>query len=88
MILVCTVYYVSVHFVKMEQCLSCIGFSRNLCIMYSFQLEPEYEGAAKELLKVGIPLAKVDGPEEKELADEYGVSGYPTLMVCHLFLTL
>lgn len=44
-------------------------------------LEPEYEGAAKELVKVDIPLAKVDGPEEKELADEYGVSGYPTLLV-------
>lgn len=44
-------------------------------------LEPEFEGAAQSLLSHGIPSAKVDGPEEKTLADEYGVNGYPTLMV-------
>ena len=27
----------------------------------------------------GIHLAKVDGTREKELADEYGVAGWPTL---------
>ncbi|KAK7084932.1 hypothetical protein SK128_013057 [Halocaridina rubra] len=44
-------------------------------------LEPEYEGAAKSLQAHNIPLAKVDGPEEKSIADEYGVQGYPALMV-------
>lgn len=44
-------------------------------------LEPEFEGAARSLLSYNIPLAKVDGPEEKSLADEYSVQGYPTLIV-------
>ncbi|CAL4173797.1 unnamed protein product [Meganyctiphanes norvegica] len=44
-------------------------------------LEPEFEGAATELKGDKIMLAKVDGPENKELADEYGVNGYPTLFV-------
>ncbi|CAG0883405.1 unnamed protein product [Darwinula stevensoni] len=42
---------------------------------------PEYEGAAKELLPQGIPLAKVDGTVEKSIADQYGISGWPTLKV-------
>ncbi len=43
------------------------------------QMEPEYEGAAAELKEWGIPLAKVDGTREKELADQFGVGGWPTL---------
>lgn len=45
------------------------------------KLAPEYENAAKELAAYGIPLAKVDATEEKELAEKYGVTGYPTLKV-------
>lgn len=44
-------------------------------------LEPEYEGAAQDLQTENIPLAKVDATEEKEVADEYGIHGYPTLLV-------
>ncbi|KAK8746821.1 hypothetical protein OTU49_016835 [Cherax quadricarinatus] len=44
-------------------------------------LEPEYEAAAHDLQANNIPLAKIDGTEEKEIADEYGVSGYPTMLV-------
>ncbi|XP_045613093.1 protein disulfide-isomerase A4 [Procambarus clarkii] len=44
-------------------------------------LEPEYEAAAQDLQANNIPLAKIDGTQEKEVADEYGVSGYPTLLV-------
>ncbi|XP_037774382.1 protein disulfide-isomerase A4-like [Penaeus monodon] len=61
--------------------LTSANFSKTIKSKELILLEPEYEGAAKELVKVDIPLAKVDGPEEKELADEYGVSGYPTLLV-------
>ena len=45
------------------------------------RLAPEYEGAAKDLLPLGIPLAKVDGTIEKSLADQYGISGWPALKV-------
>ena len=37
----------------------------------------EYDGAAIELKGWGIPLAKVDGTQEKELADQYQIGGWP-----------
>ena len=37
----------------------------------------EYDGAAVELKGWGIPLAKVDGTQEKELADQYQIGGWP-----------
>ena len=40
---------------------------------------PEFEGAAQDLKEWGIRLAKVDGTREKELADQFGVGGWPTL---------
>ena len=43
------------------------------------QLEPEYEGAAAELVEWGVRLAKVDGTKEKELADQYSIPGWPAL---------
>ena len=39
----------------------------------------EYEGAANELKEWGIPVIKVDGTREKELADQYGVQGWPSM---------
>lgn len=44
-------------------------------------LEPEFEAAATKLKGDKIVLARIDGPEAKEVADEYGVNGYPTLFV-------
>merc|ERR1712001_47371 len=41
------------------------------------QVMPEYDGAAAELKEWGIPLCKVDGTREKELADQYGIGGWP-----------
>merc|ERR1711976_112468 len=41
------------------------------------QVMPEYEGAALDLKEWGIPLVKVDGTREKELADQYGIGGWP-----------
>lgn len=41
------------------------------------QVKPEYDGAAAELTGWGIPLARVDGTREKELADQYQIGGWP-----------
>jgi len=43
------------------------------------QLLPEFEQAASDLKSWGIPLIKVDGTKEKDLADQYQVQGWPEL---------
>jgi len=46
------------------------------------QLAPKYEIAANKINNdpsIDATIAKVDATEEKELAEQYGVSGYPTL---------
>ena len=52
-----------------------------ICGLFDWQLEPEYEAAARTLKEYGIPLAKVDGPREKELADSLKIPGWPALKV-------
>jgi protein disulfide-isomerase-like protein len=44
-------------------------------------LEPEYSRAAKRLRKDNIMLAKVDATKEVELAKEFMVQGFPTLIL-------
>lgn len=45
------------------------------------KLTPEYSGAALELAKSDppIPLAKVDATENKKVAEQFGIQGFPTL---------
>jgi len=43
-------------------------------------LAPEYAAAATELKEDGVVLAKIDATEENELAQEYRVQGFPTLL--------
>ena len=44
-------------------------------------MAPEFESAAETLRQYGIPLAKVDGPSEKQLCDRLAIKGWPTLKV-------
>jgi thioredoxin-like negative regulator of GroEL len=45
------------------------------------KLTPEYEAAAETLAKNDPPffVAKVDATEQKKVAEEFGVQGFPTL---------
>lgn len=43
------------------------------------KLAPEYEAAAEILKSDGIPLAKVDSTEEKELSERFEIRGFPTM---------
>ena len=45
------------------------------------KLAPEYSKAARDLLEHDIPLAKVDATAESALAQQFSVSGYPSLKV-------
>jgi protein disulfide-isomerase A4 len=49
--------------------------------MKNYQMQPEYEAAARSLSEYGIPLAKVDGTAEKALADSFQITGYPQMRV-------
>ena len=44
------------------------------------ELAPEFSKAAKALKSKGIPLAKIDGSEFRDLADKYKVKGYPSII--------
>jgi protein disulfide-isomerase A1 len=43
------------------------------------KLQPAYDAAAKELETHGLPLAKIDAAEHKEVAQKYEVRGFPTI---------
>lgn len=64
-------------FVKEEK-LSLVMFYAPWC-KHCKQIMPEFEGAAQELKEWNIHLIKVDGTREKELADQYGIGGWPQL---------
>jgi len=61
-----------------NQKLSLVMFYAPWC-KHCKQLMPEFEQAASDLKSWGIPLIKVDGSREKELADQYQVHGWPDL---------
>ncbi|KAG0702075.1 Protein disulfide-isomerase A4 [Chionoecetes opilio] len=44
-------------------------------------LEPDFEGAARDLKKEGIVLGKVNGIVEKDLFNQFDIKGYPTLII-------
>jgi len=43
-------------------------------------LAPEYDVAAAELHEEGVVFAKIDATQNKEQAERFGVTGYPTLV--------
>lgn len=47
------------------------------------RLAPDYEKAASILKKEGIKLAEVDADKEKDLAQRFGITGFPTLKFFH-----
>ncbi|KAJ4910971.1 Protein disulfide isomerase-like 1-4 [Raphanus sativus] len=47
---------------------------------YCQSLAPEYAAAATELKGNGVVLAKIDATEENELAHQYSVQGFPTIL--------
>jgi thiol-disulfide isomerase/thioredoxin len=48
---------------------------------FSKQFLPEYEKIEEDLRDVGIPLAKVNCVEEKDLYWQHNIEGFPTLKV-------
>lgn len=75
--------------IKLNYCLWFCSLCFN-CIVYSLdapwcghckQLAPEYANAAKHLSESAslIKLGKVDATVESDLAEKFGIRGYPTL---------
>lgn len=48
------------------------------------QLMPDFQAAARDLKDEGIALGSVNGDLERELFKEFGITGYPTLIVSAL----
>ena len=67
------------HFV-MDKDLVLVEFYAPWC-GHCKKMEPAYKAAAKILKDDGIPLAKVDATKESELAKEFMVQGFPTLIL-------
>ena len=47
------------------------------------ELAPEYSRAAKHLKKDNLTLVKVDAEKEVELAKEFMIVGYPSIVLFH-----